>query len=390
MKSLVRALKNILIMSKVAAILIYYLLFFKKSKRRIWVFCETDMSAQDNGYHLFRWMRKNHPEVECYYLINKKSKDYKKVSSLGNIIPRLSFQHILYLFMAEKHVGTHDYRQWAYPGKRSLFQKYFERYIQGEFIQLQHGILHMRGERGFHYDPEVARYDKVVVSSEWERDLLVEHFGHPTENLVVTGLARYDKLYDKKTRKNKIFCMPTWRMDIRRRDLFLESEYYRRMKEILTSQVLIDRLRRDKIELKFYLHIKLHNFIDLFKEFENDVIKVVEAGQEDVQSLLMESKLLITDYSSISFDFIYMRKPVVFYQYDYKEYIESYKVEGYEEYRENRFGYIAYNSKDLIDKVIYYVDTNFKAEKKYIEKSNKFFKFRDNKNCQRIYNEIIK
>ncbi|GLI56788.1 hypothetical protein PM10SUCC1_23020 [Propionigenium maris DSM 9537] len=247
----------------------------------------------------------------------------------------------------------------------------------------------MRGERGFHYNPMEAKYDKVIVSSEWEKRLLNEHFGHPDQNLIVTGLARYDNLYKSDVVEDQIFFMPTWRKAIRKRELFICSDYYLKTKEILEDKNLLKKLREKKIKVKFYLHIKLHKFIDLFQELENDVIEIVEAGDEDVQTLLKKSKLLITDYSSISFDFIYMEKPVLFYQYDYKDYIESYRVQGYEEYKNDRFGYIAYNSKTLIDKIIYYLDNDFKAEEEYIKKSNKYFKFRDNNNCQRIYNEII-
>lgn len=388
MKGIKNLIKNVLIFIKILFIFILYLLFYRNNSKKKWLICETDITAQDNGYYFFKWMRKNHPEIKTYYLLNKQSKSYRKIACLGNVIPRLSFHHILYLFMAEKHIGTHDYRHWAYPGKREIFQLLFERFMKGEYIQLQHGISHMKGERGFYYNPILANYDKIVVCSEFEKKLLNEYFGHPEKNLIETGFARYDRLYGNHELKNQIFFMPTWRKEIRKRKLFLNSEYYLRAKELLTNKSLLKVLRRNNVKFKFYLHIKLQKFIDLFKVMENDTIEIIEVGQENIQDLLIESKLLITDYSSISFDFIYMNKPVVFYQYDYEDYVKSYKVEGYRNYKKDRFGYIAYNSKDLINKVSYYVENKFKVEEEYIKKSNKYFKYRDSNNCERIFDAI--
>ena len=53
----------------------------------------------------------------------------------------------------------------------------------------------------------------------------------------------------------------------------------------------------------------------------------------DVQQLLKESLLLITDYSSVFFDMMYMNKPVNFYQFDEKQYRKSHYKEGYLNYQ---------------------------------------------------------
>ncbi|SUM33873.1 galactosamine-containing minor teichoic acid biosynthesis protein [Staphylococcus gallinarum] len=46
-------------------------------------------------------------------------------------------------------------------------------------------------------------------------------------------------------------------------------------------------------------------------------------GERTVQSLLIEHDLLITDYSSVSFDFTYMNKPVIFYHFDVKRFFRK-------------------------------------------------------------------
>ena len=68
----------------------------KNKKNPIWLICELRENARDNGYHFFKYVRENHPEVNCYYAINKNSKDYKKIYQYGNIIQFGSFKHWVY------------------------------------------------------------------------------------------------------------------------------------------------------------------------------------------------------------------------------------------------------------------------------------------------------
>ena len=65
-------------------------------------------------------------------------------------------------------------------------------------------------------------------------------------------------------------------------------------------------------------------------EFEgNKRIKIASTEEYDVQTVLKESAYLITDYSSISFDFAYMKKPLCYFQFDYAEFREKHYPEGY-------------------------------------------------------------
>ena len=58
----------------------------------------------------------------------------------------------------------------------------------------------------------------------------------------------------------------------------------------------------------------------------------------DVQALLMESALLVTDFSSIQFDFAYMQKPEIYYQFDEAQYWGTHHDRGYFDYRVDGFG----------------------------------------------------
>lgn len=356
-------------------------------KNKIWLIGETDITAQDNGYHLFKYIREKYPYKECYYLIDSNSLDKEKVEVLGNVIYHGSFKHLLYLFQAEKHIGSHDYRYWHYPGYSKFFSKIFNRHIKGKFIQLQHGIIHIKSERGFHYDPQKP-YDMICVSSQYEKDLLRDYFGHLERVIKITGLCRYDKLENKKIAEKFILFMPTWRKEIYKKEDFLSSEYYKRIEEFFLDKEFLSLLRAQNTKLVLYLHIKLQHHSKYFKKYENDVLKVIELGEKSAQDLIKKGALMITDYSSVSLDFAYLNKPVLFYQWDFEEYIRSYDVQNPEEYQKMRFGYICKSKSELVDKIKEYLADNYKMKSIHKKKSDIYFQYRDKKNCKRIYEAI--
>jgi len=88
-----------------------------------------------------------------------------------------------------------------------------------------------------------------------------------------------------------------------------------------------------------------------------------------VNHLLLLTDILITDYSSIPFEFSLMEKPMIFYAYDLKEYTQIRGIQG--EYRDIVPGPIARNTEDIIK----YIQENSFDEitiKNYKNKWNKY------------------
>ena len=96
--------------------------------------------------------------------------------------------------------------------------------------------------------------------------------------------------------------------------------------------------------------------------------------------------LLITDYSSVAFDFAYLKKPVIYYQSN-KDYHYD---EGYFDYDNMGFGEVISDVDVLLSKIRYYLNNDCMMEDKFKERVDQFFKFNDNKNCERVYKWILK
>ena len=83
------------------------ILKINKGNRDIWLVGERESEAKDNGYHLFKYIRNNHPEKKVYYVIDKKSNDLEKIKPLGNVIYHDSLKHYIYYITATKLVCAH-------------------------------------------------------------------------------------------------------------------------------------------------------------------------------------------------------------------------------------------------------------------------------------------
>jgi CDP-glycerol glycerophosphotransferase (TagB/SpsB family) len=188
-----------------------------------------------------------------------------------------------------------------------------------------------------------------------------------------------------RTRK-QIAYIPTWR-DWIKKGSFLDSKFFKYVSSFLVDRMLAELLEKRNVILKFYLHKNMKGYLSFFKS-KNSKIQLIEFGQESVQEMVKESNLLITDYSSVSWDFFYLDKPVIFFQFDCEDYL-NYRG-SYLDFKKDVFGDHADSKYNLIDLIKHHIDNNFQANEKYKIAKPKFFKYSDRFNCKRIYQEIMK
>ena len=115
-----------------------------------------------------------------------------------------------------------------------------------------------------------------------------------------------------------------------------------------------------------------------------------------ISDCLMKSSLMVTDFSSVAFDLIYQRKPVIIYIPDYEDpniknlYSDNYynlinSLGNGTIYFENKFD----NIKEVINKIIYYINNDFKLEKK-IEEFYDGFELKCKPNNIQTFIDIVK
>jgi CDP-glycerol glycerophosphotransferase (TagB/SpsB family) len=109
-----------------------------------------------------------------------------------------------------------------------------------------------------------------------------------------------------------------------------------------------------------------------------------------VQQLLIDTDILITDFSSVFFDYGYMEKPMVFYQFDKNEFRKTHYGEGYFKYERDGFGKVVETEAEVIDELRRILDNNSNPEAVYLERIHNFFTICDKNNCKRNFESILK
>ena len=270
--------------------------------RNLWLFAERGYDAQDNAFFLFQFIRQKHPEIHAAYLIGRECPDYGNIIRLGKAIEPGSFSHYLAFACAKVKISTHIM---GYSPHMYLFTKLdSHRLVPGRKVFLQHGIL-------FNHIPTLyyprIRVDLFVCSAEREYQAILDHYGHPQGVVQPLGLCRYDHLFREHTEKRQILILPTWRAALRdcSREAFQTSAYFHFFNSLLRHPQMAELLEQYHYTLLVQLHPEMQRFAACFSSV-HPRIKIQATNTQNVQQLLLESKLLITDYSSIFFDFAYL------------------------------------------------------------------------------------
>lgn len=349
-------------------------LILKLKKDRIWLITETGHTACDNGFYLFKHIRKYHPKRHVYYVISKKSKEYNKALKYGNIISFGSLKHYLY-YMVAVNITTYENSSpcpWLFNFLHIKLNLYNRR------VFIQRGIT-KDNILSLHYDK--TKFKLFICGASKEYEYLKENYGYPKENLKLLGLPRFDDWINSIKGSNKILIMPSYRKVSKS---FTGTKYFKRWNSLLNNKQFLKLLKQKDIYVYFYLHTDMQKYMDLFEINSSNIIKITDS---EINSVLKESALLITDYSSVYMDFAYMNKPVIYYHFDYADYRKHYK-EGYYKYSKDAFGKIVNDEEDLVKKIDAYIKMNYKMEDFYLKRMDKFFEHKDNLNSERVYMAI--
>lgn len=342
----------------------------------IWLLGEQPYKAQDNAYRLFQWLREHHPRRRAYYVIEADSPDRAKLEPLGNVVTMHSREHIRYTLLASRFLGTHhtDFLL-AHRDRRMV------RWARGTRIFLQHGILgtkqlsQMYGRRAPGFST-----DYFVVSSELEAEIVRNDFGFSRRQVAVTGLARFDRLLDGSVEPDRaVLIIPTWRDWLLHSDRYLQSEYRRRWNE-LVDDPRVRGLADSGVEIRMILHPNMRHHT---AEYARPWIRLVRSGEADVQDLMKSSAALVTDYSSVGFDFSFLDRPVFYYQFDRADYLRGHP--SHLDLDAQLPGVVGFDLDEVLDALVASADTGFETTDELRARSAAFLAHHDREACRRIH-----
>ncbi|MBU5276772.1 CDP-glycerol glycerophosphotransferase family protein [Lactiplantibacillus argentoratensis] len=349
--------------------------------RDIWIVGERSYKAQDNGFRFFKYLREVHPEIEAYYVIRKDSVERENVAPLGNIIDFGSAEHFEKVIQAKYICGTH-HPDFLYP----IRSKAYEKQIHAKRIFLQHGVFGTKNIAPFYGKSAVNGFytDLFITSSPKEKQIAIADLGYQSSEVAVTGLSRFDSLFEQDLPlKRQLLIIPTWRDWITNDEIFEKSEYLARYRELLFDQRLKEFSERYNMDVVFCLHPNMQAYVDYFKDAP---VKIVHQGEIDVQVLIKESAMMLTDYSSVAFDFSFLHRPVLYYQFDRTRFIGKYT--SHIDLDNELPGPIVDSVDGIFEQLFRYGDHGFTMRERDVQKADKFIAYRDTHSCDRIFKAI--
>lgn len=348
-----------------------------------WLVSERPEQARDNGFHFFSYMRTKHPEQRVYYVIDKRSNDHLKISGFGNVIQYRSLCHYFMYIAAKKHISSQIGGGMPNPAVCKRLKKI----IAIKNIFLQHGIIYNKTPFCF---KQHSQADLFICGGLPEYEFVKDEFGYPENEVVYTGLCRFDGLHDIIIDKTKILLLPTWRIWIARDEKvdFVKTEYFKRLNALINDKRLTNFLEANNMKLIFFPHNEMRKFMKFFSSKSSAIVIVSDDSAYDFQKLLKETALLITDSSSVHFDFAYMKKPVIYYHFDFEEFCEKQQARGYFDFEKHGFGPVVHKKEELFDRLIEGYARQFDMSDLYRKRIYEFFTLHDTHNCERVYEKI--
>lgn len=359
--------------------------------RRIWLvfekFCKL---AQDNGYYFFDYcmsLPKNKRD-HVYYVMDKSQPDYERVKAYGGqVIDFMSFRHILYCLAASIYIGSDSKSHlYAWRPKPSYVRRIM---TKRKMLFLQHGVTAMK-----QVDPLFGAHGSspmtyFLTTSAREQQIVVDHFDYRTNQAPILGFSRWDVLEDCSSAKSPvILLMPTWRpwLEEQSDSLFVKTEYFKVYSSLIQSKELADILERHNATLKFFIHPKLSERLANF-DAASGRIQLIPQGSEPLNQIMMESNMLITDYSSVCWDMLYMDKPVVFYQFDQDLYEST--VGSYVNLDEDLPGDVCKDERSAVEAVARCAERGFALTPEQKTQADGWFAYKDTNNRKRTFNFVI-
>lgn len=366
------------------ALVMPFALIARKRRPDIWIVTERPTQARDNGYCFYKYIKEKHPEQAAYYIIDYAAKDYEKIRRYGSIIRFNSWRHIYYYCLSRVHISAHT---GGCAPSNAPVTKYIKSFLKIRDVFIPHGVSYGVSEFCL---KKYTGIDLFICSGLPEYENVLKNYGYAEHEVAYTGFPRLDGWHNIQVDPKQIVLMPTWRLYLAQDPdtVFEETHYFKAYQALIEDAHLAAFLEENDLRLVFYLHNDMRKYVQSFHT-ACDRIEIVDRDDAyDIQELLKSSALLITDYSSVHFDFAYMGKPVIYYQFDKEEFFTRQYGKADFDAETDGFGPVAYSAEELVNALADSCERGFKTQDVYHRRMRAFYPLYDEHNCDRVYDVI--
>lgn len=302
--------------------LAYFHRYLKQPVKENVILFETFMAKNysDSPKYIYEYIAQNHPEYECVWAIN----DGAKIPYGAKTVKRFSFQYAYYLAVSKYLVFNVRPPLWYRKREEQVFLETWHGTPLKRLVFDQEEVTSASPKYKQQFYRQRKDWDFLVSANPFSTKTFRSCFLYEGE-MMEYGYPRNDILYwpnkdeiaqqlkeklgipkDKKT----ILYAPTWRDD----QHYGSGQY--KFELALDLKLMKERLQDDYVVL-----LRTHHYI-------SDHIDVSGLGDfvinlssyDDISEIYLISDICITDYSSVFFDYANLKRPILFYTYDFDKY----------------------------------------------------------------------
>lgn len=273
---------------------------------------------------------------------------------------------------------------------KDIFKKRNQTYIQcwhgTPLKRLGHDIINnttnaMNTKREIEkrYNHEIKKIDYFISPSSFatkhfksafnmnklNKENIILEYGYPRNDYLINyqtkDIEKIKKQLNIPLHKKVIFYAPTWR----------DNQHVSNLGYVYKNTIDFDFLNKqlgDEYVILYRPHYLANENFN-YKKYKNFVIDITNI--DDINNLYIISDILITDYSSVLFDYAILKRPMIFYMYDKDEYENE--LRGFYFSIDNLPGKIVTNEKDIvkiINNIEIYQQENLNKYNRFNEKFN--------------------
>lgn len=280
-----------------------------------------------NPRAIYEYIEVNYPDYEMYWSVDPRYSASFQVKGVKTI-NRFSIPWLLKMARAKYWVFNSRTPSWIPKPKNTIY------------LQTWHGTplkklaadmeeVHMPGTDTDRYKRnflnESGKWDYLISPNRYSTDIFRRAFGFD-KDMIESGYPRNDFLLLNNgkeavingikeklkipSNKKVILYAPTWR----------DNEYYSVGKYKFNLKLDLEKMKKE-LGNQYIILMRMHYLIaenmdlSMYEEFAKDV-----SSYEDIRELYLISDILITDYSSVFFDYGNLKRPMIFFTYDIDNY----------------------------------------------------------------------
>lgn len=348
----------------------------------------------DSPRAIYEYMKENNPEYKLVWSVDRASVKYFAQKDV-EYVRRFSIRWLWIMTRAKYWVNNVRFPLWIPKPKHTIY------------IQTWHGTplkrlamdmdaVHMPGTNTKKYKAnflrESSNWDYLVSPNAYSTEIFQRAFQFDRK-MIESGYPRNDFLHNSNNEetinnlkrkfnlpldKKLILYAPTWR----------DNQFFRKGKYKFNLELDLMRMQEelgDSYIVIMRMHYLVAQNMDLsqFEGFAYDFSHL-----EDIRELYLISDLLVTDYSSVFFDYANLRRPMIFFTYDIEDYRDN--LRGfYFDFEEKAPGLLTKTTEELIEEIKNIERSNFKLSERFEEFYQKFCYLECGQSSKRVVDEVF-